>query len=146
MPGQWLFLLLCVLATAGYMIGHRKAVSVSGGSNRVMHSLMPYHGWNVALAAFLSGIAAMVAWGAIRSITGIPDGSNVIGTVLTLGAAGAAFWLSLQQISREFRARNSVETMVKGILILASSIAILTTVGSILSMLFVTANIFGQYS
>ena len=45
-----------------------------------------------------------------------------------------AFFLSFQRISRDFRARNAVESMVMGLLIVASSIAILTTVGIVMSM------------
>ncbi|MFQ6552233.1 phosphate ABC transporter permease subunit PstC [Aestuariibius insulae] len=64
--------------------------------------------------------------------------------VLTLAASGLTF--AYLRTDRDFRARNTVETTVRGILIFASTIAILTTVGIILSLLFETINFFRQYS
>ncbi len=64
--------------------------------------------------------------------------------VLALAAAGlATAWL---RTDRDFRARNTVELAIKSLLILASSIAILTTLGIVLSMLFETLSFFQQYS
>jgi len=63
--------------------------------------------------------------------------------VLLLAVAGLVFALS--RISRDFRARNRVERAVLALLIGAASIAILTTGGIVLSMLFETVNFFGQY-
>lgn len=146
MPGSWLFLILIALAVVGYAMGRRKAYALAGGDNRLMHSLIPYHGWNVGLASFLCGVSVLVLWGLLRGLTGLQDAGNIIGTVLTLAAAVAAFWFAYQRIAVEFRARNVVEVMIKGVLIAASSIAILTTVGIVLSMLFETINFFSQYS
>jgi phosphate transport system permease protein len=55
-------------------------------------------------------------------------------SVLALAIAGAS--LSLRTIRREKRARNSVETIVKIFLIASSTIAIFTTIGIVLSVLF----------
>ena len=112
MSGGLLFLTLCALAAAGYLAGYRKAVSVSGGNPRVMHSLLPYHGWNVALATFLPGIAVLALWSLLRIVTGIADAGNTVATTLTLVVAAAGFWLSLSRIDRDYRARNVVEQMV----------------------------------
>jgi len=57
-------------------------------------------------------------------------GIAVTGSVV----AGAAF--SLHRIRPDFRSRPRVERMVKWLLVLSSSIAILTTVGIVLSVLF----------
>ena len=50
--------------------------------------------------------------------------------------------LAVRQSNPAFRARNRVESGVKALLILAASLAILTTVGIVLSMLFETMNFF----
>ena len=63
--------------------------------------------------------------------------------VLTLGAAGLAF--SYVRTDKDFRARNVVESVIKSLLILASTIAILTTFGIVFSMIFETRNFFTQY-
>ena len=64
----------------------------------------------------------------------------LIGGIAILLAAG--FGLSYLRITPKLRARNLVETNVKIALILASSIAILTTVGIVLSMLFEAIHFF----
>ncbi len=64
--------------------------------------------------------------------------------VLALAACGVT--LAYTQTDRDFRARNTVEATVRVLLIFASTIAILTTVGIIFSLLFETINFFRQYS
>ena len=63
--------------------------------------------------------------------------------VLALSAAGAA--LSFSRIHPDFRARNVSETAVKVLLIMASSVAILTTVGIVFSLVFETVHFFQLY-
>jgi len=65
------------------------------------------------------------------------------GVVLLLSALGLAY--AYARTHQEFRARNAVEYAVLAILVLASTIAILTTVGIVLSMLFETFNFFELY-
>jgi phosphate transport system permease protein len=65
-------------------------------------------------------------------------------TVLLVAAAGLAF--AYIRTDKDFRARNTVENVIKALLILASTIAVLTTVGIILSMLFESRNFFGEYN
>jgi phosphate transport system permease protein len=62
---------------------------------------------------------------------------------IALGLAGLAlawFWTN-----KTFRARNQVERFMLGLLMAASSVAILTTVGIVYSMLSETINFFRQY-
>jgi phosphate transport system permease protein len=66
-------------------------------------------------------------------------------TLLTLAIAIAGFYLAVRMTRPEFRARNRVEQVVLGLLIVASSVAILTTVGIVLSMLSESLNFFRQY-
>jgi len=48
------------------------------------------------------------------------------------------------QISRNFRARNAVEKIIRGLLIICSMIAILTTVGIVLSLIFESIRFFAR--
>ncbi|NKX46034.1 phosphate ABC transporter permease subunit PstC [Roseicyclus persicicus] len=65
------------------------------------------------------------------------------GLVIVLAALGLAYgYLRTRQ---EFRARNSVERAILALLMLASTLAILTTVGIVFSMLFETFNFFELY-
>ncbi|CUH77417.1 phosphate ABC transporter permease subunit PstC [Tropicibacter naphthalenivorans] len=63
--------------------------------------------------------------------------------VLALAVAGA-FW-GLRESHAEFRARNTVERVTKVLLIAAASLAILTTVGIVLSLVFNTYEFFTMY-
>jgi phosphate transport system permease protein len=63
--------------------------------------------------------------------------------VLVLAALGLAY--AYARTHQEFRARNAVEYAILALLMLASTIAILTTVGIVLSMLFETFNFFELY-
>jgi phosphate transport system permease protein len=65
------------------------------------------------------------------------------GVVLVLAALGLAY--AYARTHQEFRARNAVEYAILALLMLASTIAILTTVGIVLSMLFETFNFFELY-
>ncbi|MGI3164791.1 phosphate ABC transporter permease subunit PstC [Pseudooceanicola sp. 200-1SW] len=70
---------------------------------------------------------------------------NMIRTGVVLLVALAGLGLGLARANKEFRARNSVEKVIKALLILAASLAILTTVGIILSLLFNTIEFFRLY-
>jgi phosphate transport system permease protein len=63
--------------------------------------------------------------------------------VLVLAALGLGY--AYARTHQEFRARNAVEYAILALLMLASTIAILTTVGIVLSMLFETFNFFELY-
>jgi len=65
-------------------------------------------------------------------------------SVLTLGIAGVGGAIALRRIRPEFRARNRVEKTVLYLLIVASSIAILTTIGIVLSVLFEAIRFFRE--
>jgi len=71
---------------------------------------------------------------------------NLLMVLAVLAAAAGGFGYALLQTNAKFRARNAVERVIMVLLIGAASIAILTTVGIILSMLFETRNFFSQYS
>lgn len=65
-------------------------------------------------------------------------------TILGIGAAIAAFALTLRQIDRNWRARNRSERIVSYALLGAAVIAILTTIGIALSLVGETLNFFSK--
>ncbi len=65
------------------------------------------------------------------------------GVVLLLSIAAAA-WAFLR-LTPEFRARNVTEAAIKVLLILASSVAVMTTIGIVMSLIFETSNFFKMY-
>ncbi|MFT5260271.1 MAG: phosphate transport system permease protein [Saprospiraceae bacterium] len=68
--------------------------------------------------------------------------SNLYKTLLTILVAIAGALISLRLVKPHFKARNSVETIILGLLVCASSIAILTTVGIVMSVLFESIRFF----
>ncbi len=72
--------------------------------------------------------------------------ANLWMTLLVAALAIGGFIYAMVRISPEFRARNVVEKAVLAMLIGAASLAILTTVGIVLSMVFETKNFFGLHS
>ncbi len=66
--------------------------------------------------------------------------------LLTVGLVlgGLGYVLASRRISPDFRARNTVERMVKGLLIACSCVAVLTTIGIVLSVLFETMRFFAK--
>lgn len=66
--------------------------------------------------------------------------------VIVIALSVLGFVLSYLPTGKDFRARNVVERAVLGLLMLAASLAILTTAGIVLSMLFETMNFFGLHS
>ena len=86
-----------------------------------------------AVLAAAQDYRAKAAWGAL--------GRTIVTLALALG--GLAY--ALRITTKTFRARNRVEAAVLGLLILASLIAILTTVGIVLSMLSESIRFFSMY-
>lgn len=70
---------------------------------------------------------------------------RTIMVVLVVATALAGSALAFMRISPEFRARNVSETAIKAILILSSTVAILTTVGIVFSLVFETSHFFKLY-
>lgn len=74
---------------------------------------------------------------------------NMVGhwmmTVVSLAAALGGFAYAFLRTNKEYRARNHVEKVILGLLIAAASIAILTTLGIVLSLIFNTLEFFKLY-
>ncbi|RCW88971.1 phosphate ABC transporter permease subunit PstC [Paracoccus lutimaris] len=140
MPVSWTLLIVLALAGAGYLLTRMRAVAMAGGDTRKLHSRPGHYGWNAALLTALPAILLIAVWRFVQPAAGTALISMV---ALALAAAGLAF--ALIRTSPSFRARNAVEGMVKGLLIACASIAIITTAGIVLSMLFETGQFFRQY-
>ncbi|WP_294220242.1 phosphate ABC transporter permease subunit PstC [uncultured Shimia sp.] len=70
---------------------------------------------------------------------------NALRAFVVLALALVGFVVSMSKTKPDFRARNVVERAVLAFLMGAASLAILTTVGIVLSMLFETINFFGLH-
>ncbi len=72
-------------------------------------------------------------------------GNTVMSVVVILLALAGAFW-GMRGAHADFRARNVVEHSIRVLLIAAASLAILTTIGIVLSLIFNTYEFFRLYS
>ncbi|GJL94995.1 MAG: hypothetical protein DHS20C05_14000 [Hyphococcus sp.] len=114
------------------------AFSASGVSGRA-HSLPAYHGYFAAWAVGVATIlAAFIGW-MLRDTIGFE-----VVAILVIVTAGAGFVVCHQLINPDFRARNFVETFVKMALFLCSGVAVLTTFGIVLSLVFESLRFFEQ--
>ena len=82
---------------------------------------------------------------AARSFRSLSSWGGTLMTVAVLLAALGGFAVSYLVTDKNFRARNTVERGILMVLMAAASIAILTTVGIVFSMLFESRNFFAAY-
>ncbi len=130
------FVLLLVLSLGMYMAGRQKAFAVrSGGAS--LHSLPGYHGFLLGLASLLVGLVTY-------AVLAVP--LPAIAPWAALAAAAAAAYAFFTQISPDFRARNLFERITLGLLIACAALAILTTIGIVMSVLFETLRFFNEVS
>ncbi|MGK9054926.1 phosphate ABC transporter permease subunit PstC [Neorhizobium petrolearium] len=81
------------------------------------------------------------AAGELNTMTAL---SRTAMTIVVLAASLAGALLAFRQIAPRFRARNRVEKVILASLVVASSIAILTTIGIVLSMLTEAGHFFAR--
>ncbi|MFN7607095.1 MAG: phosphate ABC transporter permease family protein, partial [Hyphomonadaceae bacterium] len=83
---------------------------------------------------------------AAEGMRAISANLNIAFGVGALALSALGFFLSRSHLGRDFRARNAVEVCIKAAMMVASGIAILTTLGIVLSLLFETLRFFSNYS
>ena len=125
------------LGVLGYVIAPRRAVAAAGGDARTLAALPRQYGLNTLLAVLVPSFAILIA-GSLAG-AGLYLGWAILIVAFT-GFAGSLF-----KITPDYRARTHAESWIKLILIAASVIAILTTVGIVFSMMFEARNFFSQY-
>lgn len=136
-------LFVLALAVVGYFIAKSRALHVAGGDIRTLVSLPKQHALNTLLSTAIPAFGAVLIFALYSRITGTTPGWFLSLVILGLGITG--FALSLIGIKTQTRARTYAERWIMGLLIFSSTIAVMTTVGIVFSMLFETFNFFGQY-
>jgi len=99
---------------------------------------------NLATGDVVSGEVDQVLTVASERYLELLATSRQLLVLLTIGLAvfgGAVAW---RKITPEFRARNNVERVISGFLIAASSIAVFTTIGIVMSVLFEAIRFFQE--
>ncbi|MCL3883212.1 phosphate ABC transporter permease subunit PstC [Marivita sp. GX14005] len=138
MSAIWTLLTLLILAALGFALGRARALASAGGDIRALHSLPGHYGWATVLFTLVPALSLLALLTMAAPLT-------PAGTVAVVALALAALAWSLRRIAPDFRARRTVERGVLVLLVLAACVAIATTAGIVLSMLFETQNFFAQY-
>ena len=145
MPTYTLILSVLALALLGFYLGRRK-VTLAGAS---LHSLPVHYATYVALMTILPAALIFALWSlsVLSNANGdIPQASSLVKSGVVILVAVASLFFAMQKVSPKFRARNSVEKIVLGALMICAALAVLTTVGLVASMLFETANFLNLHS
>lgn len=139
-PMLLIFALAAVL-TGSFLAGRARAMMVSGGDSRKLYSLPAYHGWSALLAFAVPACTVWFVFFGLLPAQGLP----ALGFLGIVGAGAAGLFVLLITTRGDTRARNRVEALIKAALIGCSVIAIATTLGIILSLVFETNEFFRQY-
>jgi len=138
----YMMLLIAVLTVGGFVYNRssalgkfRAARAAAGGkmTSSAWHSQASYHGY---FTAWIVGLSTLAVFVIALFIKGSGTGFNALWLVATILTGLAAIILTGRKVSGQFRARTYVERFIKGLLILLSVIAVLTTLGIIASLLF----------
>ena len=125
------------LTAGGYTLGARRAIAMAPAGGVRLHSLPSYHGLMLAAAGLLTALIVLALL-----LPLMPGAAPWI----ALAGGAAAMALSAARIAPEFRARTVFERMVTGVLVACSGVAILTTIGILVSVLYETLQFFGEVS
>jgi len=137
----WFFGGLLPLSAMAYFLARGKAQSIESVADVRLHSRPGFYGWYsviwMALPALAVSFLASIAH--LFHLFEVPS-SMLLATAFALGGAG--LWLSLGHIKAEFRSRQAVERVMRGMLLTAATISILTTLGIVLSVIFESIRFF----
>ncbi len=141
--------LVLVLAIIGFGGARARANAASGGDIRTLAALPKVHGLHAVLSVIIPALATLLILAMIQLI-GQEQGVEILPAgatfVIVLGVATLGCLTAIMRSTGTFRARVAAEAWIKSLLIAASTVAVLTTLGIVLSMVFETANFFRQYA
>ncbi len=136
----WFFGGLIPLSAMAFWLARGKALSAESSGNR-LHSRPGFYGlygvsW-LALPALAVSLLFSIAH--LFGLFTVPP-TMLLATAFALGGGG--LWFALGQVHADFRARQAVEKVMRGLLFIAAAISILTTVGIVLSVIFESIQFF----
>ncbi len=136
----WFFGGLIPLAAMAFWLARGKALGEAAAGKR-LHSLPSFHGWYAVVWLAVPAIGSAVLFSLLHllHIVDVP-GPMLLATAFALGSAG--LWLALRHIHAGFRARQAVEKVMRGMLFIAATISVLTTIGIVLSVIFESVRFF----
>jgi len=145
---QYLYLIffggLLPLIFVAYVFGKSRAAKIRAEGIK-MHSQPDQYGWFAAVYTGLPAIMVAVV-GVFLYLFGIDalPPSMLVAASLAVGAG--ALFVTIKKVVPETKARDDVEKFIKGMLLFASFISVLTTFGILLSILFESLHFFSKES
>ena len=150
-----LILMVFALALLGFWLGKRKAILAATS----LHSLPVHYASYVLLMTILPASLTLAIWSLAepwllhdQSLT-ISNTNNTLAqtdtalkSIVVIIVAVLSLFFAMQKVSPEFRARNVVEKFILSALMICAALAILTTVGIVVSMVFETAHFLNLHS
>lgn len=143
-----LLIVLLMLSAAGYWFGSKKALGLARSSAGPVRQRPHQVGLFVFIWASLPPLLLGGVWAAYQVLPlSIEAGTDrqidtVFFPVLAMMLAAGGLCLALRRVGPNLKVRKSIEAVVLAILMLASIISILTTVGIVFSLLFETIQFF----
>ena len=141
-------MLVLYLTVGAAIAAHVRAETASGGDIRRLAALPRAHASNAALSALVPAVGVFLVLSLVRlagpaQVAGPLNGNAILWITLAVAVGGALS--AVARSGMNFRAQTASEGWIKALLIAASTIAILTTVGIVTSLLFETVSFFRQY-
>ena len=132
----WAIVAVLVVSALAYWFSAKRATAMRFATHGPFHSLPSYHGLFAASLALLVGLVVVIASSRLAQGWLMPALSTI--------AAMAVAFLAASKISPEFRARPLFEAITLAVLVAASVVAILTTLGIFASVVFESVLFFRQ--
>ncbi len=124
---------LTPLMVFAYMIGRRRALALA--TSTPLHSQPGYYGWYAVVWLALPAIGVALA-ASLLHLLGLVTAPEPMVLAAALALAAGGLLVGLHTVKPALRARNAVEGVARWLLIAASLVSILTTLGIIFSILF----------
>ncbi|MCJ8323610.1 MAG: phosphate ABC transporter permease subunit PstC [Rhizobiales bacterium] len=146
-----IFVSLCLLVTA-YFWGVKRAIATKRSQTALstqvkFHSLPGFHGAYVAIWCAIPSLVLFVAWQTLRP-NFLPQwlAQDMAGLVLLISAGILGLFFAQKRIASRFKARHKVETAFSLVMLLSSLVAVFTTFGVVVSLVFETMRFFSKVS
>lgn len=145
MTPSLLFLLVIVVAAGGYFEALRRSRNFPGKrEQKRAHSLPVHHAALVLVSGVIPAFFVWLLWTGLSGSVMSVATSDAWMSVAVLGACGVGIILALRRLDPKLRARTEIETLFQIFLGLCSTVAVFTTLGVLLSVLWESIRFFEQ--
>ncbi|WP_425246315.1 phosphate ABC transporter permease subunit PstC [Desulfovermiculus halophilus] len=125
---------LVPLAVMAYQLGRRKAQVQQAQGGR-LHSQPGFYGWYSCIWLVLPALTASLAFALLHVVDAYSAPPSML-VAAALACAAGGLIVGLRAIRPGLAARKKVETVIRWLLLVASAVSILTTLGIVFSIVF----------